>query len=139
MLKENSYYQTGNLSTAMMLLTGLLFMACSSNQNEQPVQQEEEIVDPITVYQTPSYSPDTLTVPEPSNIKKEVPTVLSRYYEEGYDEGYDDGEEDAVMENGWGGQYDDSCPYKGKQRKEFQLGYEEGYEAGYYDNKEGDE
>ena len=64
---------------------------------------------------------------------------LSRYYEEGYDNGYDDGEDDAVMDNGWGGQYDDQCRYKGKKRKEYQLGYEEGYEAGYYDNKDSDE
>ncbi len=66
-------------------------------------------------------------------------TTISRYYEEGYENGYDDGEDDAVSDNGWGGQYDDGCKYKGKKRKDYQLGYEEGYEAGYYDNKDGDE
>ena len=72
--------------------------------------------------------------------KPATPKVtISRYYEEGYEAGYDDGEDDAVMDNGWGGQYDDGCRYKGKKRKEYQLGYEEGYEAGYYDNKDSDE
>ena len=50
-----------------------------------------------------------------------------------------DGEDDAVMDNGWGGQYDDECRYTGKKKKEYQHGYEEGYEAGYYDNKDSDE
>ena len=65
--------------------------------------------------------------------------VISKEYQEGYEKGYDDGEDDAVMDNGWGGQYDDQCRYKGKKRKDYQQGYDEGYEAGYYDNKDGDE
>jgi len=74
----------------------------------------------------------------PKVLPVETPT-LSRYYEEGYDKGYDDGEDDAVMDNGFGGQYDDECRYKGKKRKEYQQGYDDGYEAGYYDNKAGDD
>lgn len=60
----------------------------------------------------------------------------SRFYNEGYDAGYDDGEDDAVNENGWMGQYDQSCKYKGKSRKDYEQGYEDGYEAGYDDNYE---
>lgn len=59
---------------------------------------------------------------------------ISKEYQEGYDAGYDDGEDDALSRNGYEGQYDDSCRYKGKKRKDYQLGYAEGYEAGFYDN-----
>ena len=55
-----------------------------------------------------------------------------------YENGYDDGEDDAVMNNGFGGQFDDECNYKGKKKEEYKNGYEEGYEAGYYDNKVSD-
>jgi len=61
------------------------------------------------------------------------------YYEKGYDTGYDDGEDDAVNESGWQANYDDSNPYKGKKRRQYEEGYEEGYEAGYDDNHEGPE
>ena len=63
-------------------------------------------------------------------------TANSSFYDEGYDAGYDDGEDDAVNGNGWMGQYDNSCKYMGKSRKEYEQGYEEGYEAGYDDNYE---
>ena len=43
------------------------------------------------------------------------------------------------MDNGYGGQYDDECPYKGKNKKDYEAGYEDGYEAGYYDNNDLDE
>ncbi len=65
--------------------------------------------------------------------------TLSREYQEGYGNGYDDGEDDAVGDNGYGGQYDDSCRYKGKKRRDYEEGYEDGYEAGYYDNNDLDD
>lgn len=87
---------------------------------------------------SPIITTETPKTTEPEKQLEPAKTVqqvkISRYYEEGYDNGYDDGEDDAVSGNGYGGQFDDSCPYKGKKRKEYQLGYEEGYEAGYDDN-----
>lgn len=77
---------------------------------------------------------------KPSSISSPVKKVtLSREYQEGYDNGYDDGEDDAVGDNGYGGQYDDACRYKGKKRRDYEEGYEDGYEAGYYDNNDLDD
>ena len=59
---------------------------------------------------------------------------LSQWYQEGYDQGYEDGEDDALSRNGYEGQYDDDCKYKGRKRKDYEDGYAEGYEAGFYDN-----
>ena len=61
------------------------------------------------------------------------------YYEKGYDTGYDDGEDDAVNKSGWQAIYDDSNPYKGKKKHQYEEGYEEGCETGYDDNHEGPE
>jgi len=135
--------------------------SCTSNNDKKEIPSQNYYTPsqttPAPAYQTP-YVPQEYQAPtpQPSTIKtektnKEEPTkvvpkhiqptfqtTISRYYEEGYDKGYDDGEDDAVSGNGWGGQFDDSCPYKGWKRKEFQLGYEEGYEAGYEDVREDD-
>lgn len=131
-----------------------VIVGCSNNDNKKMRQEETPIVsNPTSSYEMP-YIPQL--IPAPSNLKVEnaepsieektiahsttsQPTKISRYYEEGYEAGYDDGEDDAVSDNGWGGQFDDSCRYKGKARKDYQLGYEEGYEAKYYDNKDSDE
>ena len=143
---------------AVMLYAVLLICGCNSSHNKVSEQQQEHVSERALIYQEPNYPTQTYTAPETTTTTQEyIPkseptqmqqqphpqptqeTTISRYYEEGYEKGYDDGEDDAVMDNGWGGQFDDSCPYKGKKRKDFQLGYEEGYEAGYYDNKDGDE
>lgn len=136
-----------------------LCCGCSSNRKEESKPHEQvgnTVPTPqreVSVYHAPVVPVQTTTSPaadeakppqEPSAPpvveKPATPKVtISRYYEEGYEAGYDDGEDDAVMDNGWGGQYDDACRYKGKKRKDYQLGYEEGYEAGYYDNKDSDE
>ncbi len=113
---------------------------------ERPKHEEEELI-----YATPIHVPDydiqetkvesqEKVVGNEENVQPlKTMKKLSKYYEEGYDRGYDDGEDDAVMDNGWGGQFDDENPYTGQKKKDYELGYEEGYEAGYYDNKEGDE
>lgn len=145
---------------AVILLSGLIYATCSSDKKEENKQQNNESVTvPAYQYQTPYYpSEQSSSVASPTFEQNSVPKVeeettkqepsqaqtvntvkISRYYEEGYDNGYDDGEDDAVMDNGWGGQYDDECRYTGKKKKEYQHGYEEGYEAGYYDNKDSDE
>ena len=141
----------------IIMLVIPVFVSCSDNRNQKQDQKSEQpmLSTPTPVYEKPLYIPPTASVPsqkvEPVQKQRrdEAPVVeqqtaqptvtISKYYEKGYDAGYDDGEDDAVMDNGWGGQFDDSCPYKGKARKDYQLGYEEGYEAGYYDNKDGDE
>lgn len=150
---------------AFFVIFALIIYACvhsctsDNDKKETPSQNyyTPSQTTPAPAYQTP-YVPQEYQAPtsQPSTIKtektnKEEPTkvfpthiqptsqtTISRYYEEGYDKGYDDGEDDAVSGNGWGGQFDDSCPYKGWKRKEFQLGYEEGYEAGYEDVREDD-
>jgi flagellar biosynthesis/type III secretory pathway protein FliH len=140
----------------LYLFIALLFSACTSNQKEDTKEQQRRdfMSEPASQYQK-LYNPiETSTVPTASVIQEESAKVeepvkqepqpikeikLSRYYEEGYEKGYDDGEDDAVMDNGWGGQYDDECRYTAKKKKDYQLGYEEGYEAGYYDNRESDE
>ena len=146
---------------AVVLLSGLIYATCSSDKKEEKKQQnhDEYVTVPAYQYQTPYYPPEQSssatpptteknsvpkveeekTKPEPPQVQAVTTVKISRYYEEGYDKGYDDGEDDAVMDNGWGGQYDDECRYTGKKKKEYQLGYEEGYEAGYYDNKNSDE
>lgn len=141
---------------AFLLSCSFISYSCGSNYKEHSKQQQT-IVEPVPQHQTPSYPSEPYRFSETPTKNSEGPakaetqesvsqqhqpikeTKISRYYEEGYENGYDDGEDDAVMDNGWGGQYDDSCKYKGKKRKEYQLGYEEGYEAGYYDNKDSDE
>lgn len=59
-------------------------------------------------------------------------TSVNPYYDEGYQQGMEDGYDDGV-ENLRGDSYDDSCPYRGKKRKEYELGYDEGYESGFDD------
>ncbi len=139
---------------AIILFVGFMIYTCSTGEKEEPKQQEQpSYYNPAPVYQTPYNPPMQITQPykvepmqESEPTKEETPvqhqiqkTTISKYYEEGYEKGYDDGEDDAVMDNGWGGQFDDECRYTGKKKKEYQLGYEEGYEAGYYDNKDSDE
>lgn len=61
-----------------------------------------------------------------------IDVSVNPYYDEGFDQGQEDGYNDGI-ENLRGDSYDDACRYKGKKRKEYELGYEEGYEAGFDD------
>lgn len=142
---------------ALILSAGFLYTACGSEKKEDTKQQKTELAThPAPLYEVSYYPSETTTVSQTSVVSYEEPpkieefksqpqpqhikaVKISRYYEEGYEKGYDDGEDDAVMDNGWGGQFDDKCRYTGWKKKDYQLGYEEGYEAGYYDNKESDE
>ena len=140
------------MNRLVIIIGCIVVAACTSNNKEEQKRQQEYVSEPAPLYQTPYFPIETPTAPDASTVKQEEPPKveqpqpqpvkpikISCYYEEGYDKGYDDGEDDAVMDNGWGGQYDDECKYTGKKKKEYQLGYEEGYEAGYYDNKDSDE
>lgn len=138
---------------AKLLILLLTLVACENSKSKENRQQQEQTNYTTPVYLSPYYQPQAQssnTTPAEQGVSNPVQNQqedfrqisevhISRYYEEGYDKGYDDGEDDAVMDNGWGGQYDDECHYTGKKKKEYQLGYEEGYEAGYYDNKDSDE
>ena len=128
------YYCLINTDIIVLSLFACLFCGCKQREEAKQQTQVEQAVPAPQHEMQPVYSPPPV-VEKPATPK----VTISRYYEEGYEAGYDDGEDDAVMDNGWGGQYDDACRYKGKKRKEYQLGYEEGYEAGYYDNKDSDE
>lgn len=57
---------------------------------------------------------------------------VNSYYDAGYEQGKEEGYNDGI-ENIRGDSYDDACRYKGKKRKEYELGYEEGYDAGFDD------
>lgn len=158
-LKLKNYYISTTMKIhylfGIILMMVFLFISCGIKHKEETEQQQDVVTEPTSDYQTP-YTPSNTTTanitaeeqkesPEETSPQSQLPpkpihkTTISRYYEEGYDKGYDDGEDDAVMDNGYGGQYDDSCPYKGQKEKDYQQGYEEGYEAGYYDNNEYDE
>lgn len=129
----------------IIFATCLLLCACSGSQ-EKP----KDVSLPSKTVEEPSYSPQSpstytpeaeaevsITVQEqtePVKVEPMSPVQISKEYQEGYDSGYDDGEDDALSLNGYEGQYDDSCRYKGQKRKDYQLGYAEGYEAGFYDN-----
>ena len=138
----------------IILFIVLLLCSCGAdNRKESKTQTELEMQEPpytppaatpVRVDSVPKNEPPKASQPSTSANNTPAPPsakeiVISKEYQEGYEKGYDDGEDDAVMENGWGGQYDDQCRYKGKKRKDYQQGYDEGYEAGYYDNKDGDE
>jgi len=111
---------------AFLLSCCFTFYSCHSEHKEQP-EQQQTVVEPTPQYQAPYYPSAPYRVSETPTKISEKPaktetqesvslqqqpikeTKISRYYEEGYENGYDDGEDDAVMDNGWGGQYDDSC------------------------------
>jgi hypothetical protein len=147
---KDLYILRDNCFIVLFQFIALLVSACTSNQKEEAKQQQRQdfVSMPASRYQTPYNQTEMLKVPdttvgmqeEPTKVEEPVEEIkLSRYYEEGYEKSYDDGEDDAVMDNGWGGQYDDECRYTGRRKKDYQLGYEECYEAGYYDNKDSDE
>lgn len=147
---KDLYILRDNCFIVLFQFIALLVSACTSNQKEEAKQQQRQdfVSMPASRYQTSYNQTEMLKVPdttvgiqeEPTKVEEPVEEIkLSRYYEEGYEKGYDDGEDDAVMDNGWGGQYDDECRYTGRRKKDYQLGYEEEYEAGYYDNRESDE
>lgn len=142
-MRNNRY-----INIALFLFAITLFSGCSSNSKpekknssveENIYEQTESSYDYTPASET--YTPTPSVQEEPQidqkmseEVLKVAASTISRWYQEGYDRGYEDGEDDALSRNGYEGQYDDSCRYKGKKRKEYQLGYAEGYEAGFYDN-----
>lgn len=144
----NKQEGTTILYIILLLLTKWLVSGCTSNskqEEQRSVAQESTYEQVSSSYDYTStseaYTPTPANPQEPQidqkkseEVQKVAASTISKEYQEGYDNGYDDGEDDAVGRNGYRGQYDDRCKYKGKKRKEYQLGYEEGYEAGFDDN-----
>lgn len=132
------------LSLSYLLFVFLCF-GCGSNDKNKPEKVDTESDNYTTEprYNTTPYYPTSVSSLPSSNdidvkmsedVIKVSTSNISKEYQEGYDQGYEDGEDDALSRNGYEGQYDDSCRYKGKKRKDYEEGYAEGYEAGYYDN-----
>lgn len=58
---------------------------------------------------------------------------VNPYYDAGYEQEQEDGDNDG-LENLRGESNDDTCRYKGRKRKDYELGYEEGFDNGFVDN-----
>ena len=71
-------------------------------------------------------------IPATNDATSTLDLSVNRWYDAGYGQGQEDGDNDGI-ENIRGESYDDACRYKGKKRKEYELGYEEGYDAGFDD------
>lgn len=78
-------------------------------------------------------SQSTLVSPQKTDATSALDLSINPYYDAGYDQGQEDGYYDGI-ENIQGDSYDDACRYKGKKRKEYELGYEEGYDYGFADS-----
>lgn len=107
----------------VIMFVAPVIVSCSDNKSQKQDRETEllAVSTPAPVEQ-PLYVPPTTDVP-PQRVetvqnlhRDETPVVehqavqptvtISKYYEKGYDAGYDDGGDDAVMESGWGGQWD---------------------------------
>lgn len=118
----------------------VLSFGCTSKKaspSASPINETENMYD--TTLQTNFRTSDGYDTA--STIKQEAPKhsnlsslelSVNPYYDEGYEQGQEDGYNDGI-ENLRGDSYDDSCHYRGKRRKEYELGYEEGYDTGFDD------
>ena len=118
----------------------LMFMGCSS---KNPQKTSDASMDTAMIYEDMPQetsvskvgidsSKPTLVAPQKTDATSALDLSISPYYDAGYDQGQEDGYHDGI-ENIRGDSYDDACRYKGKKRKEYELGYEEGYDAGFDD------
>lgn len=137
------------LSVILLLVMILVTMSCKENKQKTPALSPTETSVVDTDVASPNEKANRIDSSVIHDLQQHVspnaegmssnPNAVSNmppYYEKGYEAGYDDGEEDAVHENGWQASFDDSNPYKGKKKNQYEDGYEEGYEAGYDDNNE---
>ena len=135
MVRKRGYWLFGCVVLA-------LFLGCSSKERNVPSDSSTQMVEE-KVYkrvsqpiQEPPINIDSLKANSISNTRHNsysgIDVSANPYYDEGYEQGQEDGYNDGI-ENLRGDSYDDACRYKGKKRKEYELGYEEGYEAGFDD------
>ena len=123
-------------------LSLMLLFGCSTKEKNTPressVQTVEENISgqELQSIQKSPVNLDSLKSNSISNTQHKgfsgIDVSVNPYYDEGYEQGQEDGYNDGI-ENLRGDSYDDSCRYKGKKRKEYELGYEEGYETGFDD------
>ena len=118
----------------------LMFLGCSSPKNKK---KSDAPTDTAMIYEDMPQetsvskvgidsSQSTLVAPQTHDATSALDLSINPYYDAGYDQGQEDGYHDGI-ENIRGDSYDDACRYKGKKRKEYELGYEEGYDAGFDD------
>ena len=118
----------------------LMFLGCSSPKNKK---KSDAPMDTAMIYEDMPQetsvskvgidsSQPTLVAPQKTDATSALDLSINPYYDVGYDQGQEDGYYDGI-ENIRGDSYDDACRYKGKKRKEYELGYEEGYDAGFDD------
>lgn len=118
----------------------LMFLGCSSTKNKKT---SDAPMDTAMIYEDMPQetsvskvgidsSQSTLVSPQKTDATSALNLSINPYYDAGYDQGQEDGYYDGI-ENTRGDSYDDVCRYKGKKRKEYELGYEEGYDAGFDD------
>ena len=119
----------------------VLFMGCSS---KNPQKTSDAQMDTAMIYEDMPQktsvskvgidsSQSTLVSPQKTDATSALNLSINPYYDAGYDQGQEDGYYDGI-ENIRDDSYDDACWYKGKKRKEYELGYEEGYDAGFDDD-----
>lgn len=118
----------------------LMFLGCSSPKNKK---KSDAPTDTAVIYEDMPQetsvskvgidsSQSTLVSPQKTDATSAHELSINPYYDAGYEQGQEDGYYDGI-ENTRGDSYDDACRYKGKKRKEYELGYEEGYDAGFDD------
>ena len=114
----------------------LMFLGCSSPKTKKT---SDAPMDTAMIYEDMPQktsvskvgidsSQSTLVSPQKTDATSALDLSINPYYDAGYDQGQEDGYYDGI-ENTRGDSYDDACRYKGKNRKEYELGYEEGYDA----------
>lgn len=119
----------------------LMILGCSSK--DTPKSSDVQIDSAVIYYDekpqdvsVPNASIDssqaTPVIPATNDASSTLDLSVNPYYDAGYEQGQEDGYNDGI-ENIRGDSYDDACRYKGKKRKEYELGYEEGYDAGFDD------
>ena len=122
------------------VVVSVLLMGCSS---KNPPKTSDAPMDTAMIYEDMPQktsvskvgidsSQSTLASPQKTDATSALDLSINPYYDAGYDQGQEDGYYDGI-ENTRGDSYDDACRYKGKNRKEYELGYEEGYDAGFDD------
>lgn len=118
----------------------LMFLGCSSPKNKKT---SDAPMDTAMIYEDMPQetsvskvgidsSQSTLVSLQKTDATSALDLSINPYYDVGYDQGQENGYYDGI-ENIRGDSYDDACRYKGKNRKEYELGYEEGYDAGFDD------
>lgn len=134
MVKNKKHNALGTLLIGMMLVTS----GCTSKDSSRSTgvsSETENILDSTSaIVLKNDSSKDFLSS---SNVSAHgshsgIDVSVNPYYDKGYEQGHEDGYNDG-LDNLRGDSYDDDCSYRGKKRKEYELGYEEGYDAGFDD------